>query len=347
MAKLGAMKGDGSKKGKGGKAAPPPFKKTEVVIEMEDLMDMAGGGYTLGFRGLPNTGKTLTAMALGYLHPKFVDQYKEQYPLTAASVLNGDIPQVDKIVVIESENAIGKQMKRKLERRVFGELFKHTPIRVQRIPIVAQKVYDDLSHGMPITQQSVTEVFNALELYELCLKQASDNYGETTLLILDSASRLYKLINAKAQIVYNRRVQDKGEETVKAEGFNKWGNRNIWWDQDMTLLRGVPGWVIATFQMKESPDWVIESERKKGKFESRYKTVWTKDTPYNLDMTYTFEMDEDNLLEIQTYLGRYMGRGEEEEHLNHAKIDTHWKFSGLQIIENMLQAIEESNDYDD
>jgi len=342
MPGIGAMSG----KKKKAVAVPPPTQKREVEIIMEDLDDMAGGGYTLGFSGLPNTGKTTQAIGLGYLHLDFLPLYEDKFPLIAKALRDEEIPYVNKIVIIDSENALRKQMKRKFSRDLFKELTDHTPIKVIRIAPVAQDVMDSVADSMPITQESVSKVFFAIELYEAVLRQAFDEYDEHTLFILDSASRLYKLINAKAQIVYNRRVQDKGEETVKNEGFNKWGNRNIWWDQDMTLLRGVPGWVVATFQMKEKPDWVIESEKKKGKYKGAFKIVRSDDTAFNLDMDFVFSMDNDKLLSVDVEVGRYVERGEEAEELNHVDIDTHDRFSGLQIIENMLKVME-GQEFDD
>ena len=226
----------GSMGGKSTQDTPPSVKHKKKVVTFEEINISSGGGYTFGFCGEANSGKTITALTFGYLNKTFLPLWEKHFPLTAKALEEGVIPEVQRIEVIDSENALEKQLPRPFEQKFLKPLMGKVPIQRHRIEPVAPKVYDDIENGFEITQDSVSLVFDALDQYEDALRLSRDNH---CLLVLDSASRLYKLLTAKSKIIYQQRVKDKGEETVKNEGFAKWQDRNVWWDEDMTLLRGV------------------------------------------------------------------------------------------------------------
>jgi len=336
--KLGETSGPRKKKAE--------VKKREISLNLVDLADMPGGGYTIAACGRPQTGKTDSFLTMGYINNTFADKYKERYPVLYQNLRDGEIPEVERIIVIESENAIGKQTKRKYEKRLLGPMREVIPIKVYSVPVVSQKELQAASGEWDVDPESVEDIMTASDIYMESLKEVMRDYGSETMILLDSASRFKKLLDSKAQIIYNQKVKNKGEDTVKNEGFNKWGSRNMWWDAAMTMLRGAPGWVGATFMVVDNPDWVPKLQKKKGLTPEYTKTIWTKDTGFNFDVVYDFELQLDSTVNVVTRVGRYMGRGEENQHLNEFPLGMSDRLSFLQGIENMLTIIEGSQ-FDD
>ena len=332
--------GEMDKSGSRGPASEPvekDIKRRVVEYKREEITQSPDTGFTLGFCGFPNTGKTMTALTLANLQKELIPLWGDKYPITAKALENGDVPEIRSIWVIDSENAAKKQFgrERKLLKYVNGTI----PLTVVTIPEVAIE-YDVDSKGTEVKmdQVSIDEVFDAVWTYN----QAIDDFNTETdghgLLIVDSCSRFKKLVDMKTRIVWNLSVAEKGEEYVKQAGFNKWGDRNSMWEKTMTKLRGTPGLVVGTFKTKENKEWVMKMLRKKGGQPSATTTVMLDGTAHNFDMMYDFEFATDRFdINVSTRVGRYVNRTVDEQ--NHFEIDTKYRFSSLQIMEHLLKEV--------
>ncbi len=324
----------------------PQTKKRETILNLVDLADMPGGGYTIGACGFKNTGKTDSLLTMGYMNMNLAHKYKDKYPTLFSNLHDGTVPEVERIIVIESENAIGKQMKRKYETKLLAPMRKYVDVKVISVPVVSYEEMRAATGEFIPNPEKVEDILTASDIYMESLKMVLNDYGDETMVMLDSASRFKLLLDTKAQVIYNQKIAKLGPTAMKEEGYNKWGSRNIWWDAAMTMLRGAPGWCGVTFMVQDNPNWVAEAQKKKGRTPEYTKTIWTDRTAHNFDMIYDFEFNEDRSIRVDTRLGRYMGRGAEGEELNSFKLHQFERTSFLQAIENMLYVIE-GDEFDD
>jgi len=320
--------------------APVVKKKTYEIVE-EDLHAEEGGGYTLGFAGQGMTGKTISAMTLGKLRMDNIENLRKNgLEYLAKALEDGSIPYINKVVVIESENAMKKQMGRPLERKILYDVIPIT----KRIHIpIANREMDIATSGAEITKESIENIQMASEMYADAIEMLANEVDNHTLVILDSASRYKLLLDAKATILAAIAGQGMTEEAQKKESGRIWGNRNEWWQTSMILLRGIPGWVVATFMEEEVSKWVLDMNEKsviKGtaKRMDPIKRIEAPRTLFNFDMMYHFELDPfTHVITAGVESGRYAKRGEGCEEYNKQIIDVKDEFSFLRLLDRMVK----------
>lgn len=315
---------------------PTPHVRT-VEYNIEEVTQSDVGGFTLGFCGFPNTGKTMTAIMFGNLRKELVPQFEDQYPKTAEALMNGDIPEVREIWIIDSENGAKKQINR--EKKLLQNIRGKIPIKVIHIPEVSVDYSIDLENKtVEYTTQCIEEIEDALWLYNKVIDDFAEQTDGNALLLIDSCSRFKKLVDIKSGITFNMSIEEKGEEAVKQMGYSRWGDRNAMWEKTMTKIRGVPGWVICTFKTQVNKDWVLSMLRKKGKQPDETKTIMLDSTPHNMDMMYDFDFPENNFsINIETRVGRYVNRNVNDA--NKFEINTKDRFSSLQLIEHLIEEL--------
>jgi len=311
---------------------------TRVVnYSIEDVTTSNVGGFTLGFCGFPNTGKTMTAILFGSLRKELIPMIEKEYPRTAKALKDDDIPEVREIWIVDSENGAKKQINR--EKKLLANIYDKIPVKVIRIPEVSVDYEIDVENRtVQYTQQCIDEINDALYMYNKVIDDFVEQTDGNALLIIDSASRFKKLVDIRTGITFNLSIQEKGEETVKQMGYSRWGDRNSTWEKTMTKLRGVPGWVICTFKTQINKDWVLKMLRKKGKQPDETKTIMMDSTPHNMTMMYDFDFPEDSFkIRLKTRVGRYVNR--EVNDANEFILNTKDRLSTLQIVEHLLGEI--------
>lgn len=283
-------------------------KKTTSIINYEDILDQPAGGYTIGLMGEAMSGKTASAITMGYMNKKYIKELRAAgFEYIPNALENEEIPEVTKIILIESENAFKKQRKRPFEQAIYGEL---TPmIKVVCIPIVQQQEIV-AGEGVKVDPNSIDSIQLASDMYIAAIDDIAEKNDSHTLVIFDSASRLKWLLDTKADIVINSKIKTGGEEEIKHFTMQKWSNRNRWWQYCMSKLRGLPGWVVATFMEERRSQWIIDMMTEKGKFITDTKLEWAPKTEFNFDMIYHFVVNEDKSIKIDVMSGRYVARGE-------------------------------------
>jgi len=318
---------------------PPVVKKKETTIKFVDSTSVSGGGYTLGFAGQAATGKSDNAICLGHIKKANIPKMRELgLTFLPTALENGDFPEITKIIIIESENAYVKQKDRMKEKKLYGDL--QSIIRFIPISIASKDEIVAAEGGVKITPESIANIQLAAEEYMAAIEMVSKEADEHTLVILDSASRFNLLLNTKSDIIYNIRSEGKGEEGTKNAGMQKWTNRNSWWLNALTVLRGMPGLVCCTLMEEPVADFVMDMQRKSGKKVTPVKRECAPKTEFNFDAIYQFTRESPTSVPHAILdTGRYVVKDEDAKKYN--DIEINGKFSILWAIEGILRASQE------
>jgi len=351
------------KKDKKKKTTRTPRTRKSVVT-YEELNESDSTGYTFQFGGLPMTGKTINALALGFINKKNIPILKKEgFKYIVYALENGFIPDIKEIIIVESENAIKKQFSRALERDTLrGEGGIPKVIRVH-IP-VSSKMIDIMDEKAKLTKESATDIQESQKIYMDAIDDLAGYWDpeyhewvkgratENTLVIIDSASRLKLLLDVKAGIVTDLRLAaskdkdgDIDKEVSKKINSEKWIGRNNNWQRCMTQLRGLPGLVVATFMDQEVTEWVLDMNKKKAdkgraKLMNPITRVQAPRTAFNFDMCYTFNrnpLDDTVNVSVDDSQGRYIYRGPNSSKYNTWDLDYDNRYTFLSCIEGMLR----------
>jgi len=309
----------------------------ESNVEWENLVSVESSGYALGFYGETKTGKTITSLGFANLRHEMIPAWEKDYPLTAEALRDGTIPEINKIIIIDTENAIKKQIGQVLEKKLLKFITGHVEIKYKKVPIsVPDSDLKDLEKGIIISDESAQLIFDSVELVETAIKWASENSDQNTLVIFDSASKYLDLLTGKGTVQYNRRIRDRGEEYVKTEGMHKYVIRKQWWDASLGILRGTAGWIISTFRVVPNSEYSIAVAKAKNRTVKYFKTLALDTTGFNLDMEYDFSFAKDKFeRHIDIRVGRWVDTEDNDE--NKFLISSRTRFSSLKIIEAMLK----------
>jgi len=302
------------------------------------------------------TGKTMSAVELGYISKDNIDELRKAGFVAIPSALETEtIPSIEKIIMMETENAFRKQSGRILERSLIGPLL--PKMKIKYVPPITKRLINEARKPV-ITQETIDNVniidhvYNAY-IEDICGKADMDSgtiaYGKAdrnTLFIFDSASRYKLLLDLKTGIDMKlslNGVTDK--DTIREIRQERWANRNNWWMYFMTLLRGARGWATTTFMEAPVSDWVLDMAEKGGKEVDPIKRVWIDNiTGFNFDMIYQFTEDPlTKNLNVKVDKGRYVYRGEGATKFNDFTLETkgpNAKFSFLWAIEGMVKSFE-------
>jgi hypothetical protein len=320
-------------------AAPPVIKKKETAIKLVDSTSVQGGGYTVAFVGQAATGKSDNAICLGHINKANIPALRELgFTFLPDALEQGLFPEIKKIIIIESENAYVKQKDRIKEKKLYGNL--QNIIKFIPISIASKDEIVAAEGGVKITPESIANIQLAAEEYMAALELVAKEADQNTLVILDSASRFKLLLDTKADINYNLRSEGRGEEGVKNAGMQKWANRNNWWLNALTTLRGMPGLVCCTFMEEPVADFVMDMQRKSGKKVNPVKREWAPKTEFQFDAIYQFTKESPTSIAKATLdTGRYVVKGTEGAKYN--EIEINGKYSILWAIEGILRASQE------
>jgi len=333
-------------------SSPTPTPKAEVKsrdieIVFQDCESVAGGGYTLAYCGKSNTGKSDSAITLGHMQKKNAALFRSLGMTFLADALEQDlIPEVKKIILIESENAYIKQKDRIKERSLYGEL--RPMIKHYTIDSVSKDEATATDGGTRITAKSIEDIQTSAEKYSAAIDAAKKLADANTLVILDSASRYKLLLDIKADMIETLRNEGKGEEGIKSNSIKKWQNRNGWWMRSMTVLRGMPGWVVCTFMDEDVADFVQDMQKKSGKKVQETKREWAPKTAFNFDIIYNFTRDtptSEPYASLESSRYPYAGDPDEKGNLHGEKyneICLNNKYAILWMIEGMLRGNKEA-----
>lgn len=316
-------------------------KTREQVIDFSSFEDEKeeSAGYTFGFYGLTKTGKSCTAYSLANLRKEMIPAWEEDYPLCAKALREGLIPEINRVIFIDTENAFKKQKNQLEQKRLFKYIDGRVEFLYKPVPIqIPNSDLEDLKKGMTISAESAKQIYEDVDLVENIIRWAKENSDENTLVIFDSASKYLDLVAAKGTIQYDMRISQKGKDAVKDEGYHKWEMRKMWWDATLGMLRGTPGWIVSTFRVVPNSDYSIAISKQKGREPVYTKDEALKTTGFALDMEYDFDFGETKFTRhVSIRNGRWVD--EQDDDNNKFIISKTSRFSSLKLIESMLEVM--------
>lgn len=309
-----------------------PKKVVRALNWQKPCLD-AKYGKNIGILGQPMHGKTNLALQLGFFNSKYKKYMKEAGYVGCLELLNkGVVAEVEKIIVLESENNLMKSLNDGVEKVLYRPFIDEGILDI--IPIVIPRKKVTIKNGklVDITADLLREI---KEQYVETVKQIVDDEGEGTLFIIDSATKYKKLLDDRLGTIIDK-VQ--GRSSASLEGLEKYTQvfysyRNTEWEDLMEYKRGFKGWNIDTFKETPTPQQYIDVGA------DPISTKWVNGTEFFLDVVYrvTALANGSRKVEIVEGASRYLPSDPKE-----------WKpwflpkmsrMGGLSLIEKMSEKL--------
>ncbi|MBD3353428.1 MAG: hypothetical protein GF364_18240 [Candidatus Lokiarchaeota archaeon] len=300
-------------------------------------------GKNIGILGQPMHGKTNLALQLGFFNSKYKKYIKEAGYNGCLELLDqGVVSEVEKIIVLESENNLKKSLNDGVEKVLYKPFIDEGILDIIPIVIPRKKVVIRDGKVVDITTDLLRDI---KEQYVETVKQVVDDEPESTLFIIDSASKFKKLLDDRLGTIIDK-VQ--GRKSASLEGLEKYTQvfysyRNTEWEDLMEYKRGFRGWNVDTFKETATPQHYVDAGAEP------ISTKWVNGTEFFLDVVYrvTAEATGKRKVEIYETNSRYLPNDPKE-----------WKpwylpklsrMGGLSLIEKMSDKLllGEQDPYDD
>ena len=256
----------------------PSTKIRALEWERKKIDPNAIYGKNIGILGLPMAGKTNLLLQHGFFNSKFIPKIRDAgYHDVVELLKSGILAEIEKIVIIESENNLMKAFNDGIEKALYR------PIRdmIDVIPITIPRKSVILKKGKLINvNREVLE--QVKEKYKETIKALVDDEPETTLIGVDSGTKYKKLLDDK---IGNFVDVIERRPNASLEGLDKYtmiayAHRNTEWEEVMEYVRGFRGWNIDTFKESKTPAFVLKQDPTK----EPLSTKWVKGTEHFLDI---------------------------------------------------------------
>lgn len=294
-----------AKKQKGGGTPSLSYGIEEMkrTLPIQSLTDNGAAGWKIALVGESKSGKTDSALTLGYLNLEFEDMLeKAGYTEIIKSLKNGTIRQVERILVIDSENALNAQMRYPYERKLLGPLLKEDRFSFIPIPIENLRKVASPDGEIAYDRESIDKMTQSLKLFTAAIDSIPE-LDPGTLVIIDSMS-IYKLLldtvtGFMAQVRASKSNDPRERSDLRME---RWQERNAWWLDSLRKIRSFTGWSVSTFMVKTISDWVVDAFKTE-----KNVPIWTETTPYNYDMVVEMSIERNTNVRIaKVTSARYM-----------------------------------------
>ena len=298
-------------------------------------------GKNIGIVGQAMSGKTNLALQFGFFNSEYIPQLKKAgYNKVVDLLKSGVLAEINRIVVLESENNLRKALNDGIEKALYRPLIKKGILDI--IPIYIPRKRVIIKDGKLI-DMTVNLLKKAREEYLETVKQVVDESDEHTLFILDSATKYKKLLDDRLgsiiDIITNRR-------NASLEGLEKYtqvfySHRNAEWEEMQEYKRGFKGWNIDTYKETATPQHYIDAGS------DPLSTKWVPGTPHFLDMVFriTVTPTGDRMVEIADGKGRYLPTS--LKGLKPFKIKLNSRFGVMPLIEIMSEKLMMGNNEND
>lgn len=259
-------------------------------------------GKNVAIVGQPMVGKTNLAMLIGYFNSEFKPQMREKGYERVIQVMDaGLLPEIEHIMVLESENNLLKALTAGVEKALFRPLINKGIIEVAPIPIPRKEVILTEDNKIISTRREL--IMQLKQQFDETVRAVVSDEPASTLFIIDSMSAYKKLLDDKFGLLYE--VLSKRDNAV-FDGVDTYrqsyyASRNTWWDNLMQAKRGFKGWNVDTYKETETPaHWLQPGE-------DPFRIKWVGGTEHHLDMVFRVSKDSGSgKRTIEVLNGRYM-----------------------------------------
>jgi len=287
-------------------------------------------GKNLAIIGQPMVGKTILAILLGYFNSEYKSMIRDAGYDKVIEVMDaGILPEIEKIMVLESENNLLKSLNSGIEKALLRPFVENKMIEIA--PILIPRKEAKLVNGRVISVRR--EMIEELkEQFDQIVKGIVEDEGSNTLFVIDSMSAYKKLLDDKFGLLYeviskkDTSVMD-GIDTYKQAYY---ASRNTWWQNLLQSKRAFQGWNVDTYKEKEIPEYY----RKPG--EEDYRIEWIAGTSHYLDMEWRIEKFPNGSRMIHILNGRYTPDDMEEHSFGYPLKS---KMGAMPLIESMAEKL--------
>ena len=287
-------------------------------------------GKNLAIVGQPMVGKTILALLLGYFNKKYKDLILNAGYPAVVEVMEADLlPEIRKILVLETENNLLKSLNTGIEKALLKPFVNDKVIQIAPILISRKEVRMSNGKVVSIRREMIEE---SKEEFDSGVKDLVADEDEHTLFVIDSMSAYKKLLDDKFGLMYE--ILSK-RDSAKMEGIETYkqayyASRNTWWENLMQSKRGFKGWNVDTYKESEIP----EHWRKPG--EEDYRIKWVGGSEHNLDMVYRIEKLGDGSRTIEILNGRYSPDNYDHHKFGYPMND---KMGAMPLINSMCEKL--------
>jgi len=284
-------------------------KKLEVPEAEYDYGEKRNRGISIAGVGYSKNGKSLMGSLLPWLNQKWWTRSNakggkyieiEEFPLTKQLIVEGHIPEVELLQVIDLGGTYDSKSKMGIFGRLTEELYKEKMIRKTTIKIPGRKVSiaDDNFRELAKTDIELAKIRFDNEIQAAC----EDN-DESVALMIDPFDDLERLLNNKFRIMYEediapvRPLKDgttKDWYSSSLDGIPQkfWYIRNSWFEDALRSKADYKGFSYDTFKIDPKPDE-----------NPPYKICWTKKSQYYFDLIMWFDTNGYNTKVINRFKG--------------------------------------------
>jgi len=335
-----------------GGASKPPILPKEPEPDVKPVtLQPVKAGRNLAVIGLDSVGKTTMSLLWGYLNSRYKERMGDDLTLTKKALSLGVVPEVEKIIVIETQNKLVKNMGiiGSVENRLISPLKADgTKIEIIEVPckrlkevIVGNKVIpENLDELQETADKFVSEVDKCIKL------------GPEYLLIIDNISDYLEMLDDKQAVLYSyitrasmieKTPTDKAASLVEAAGIlqqmnqSAWKYRNKWWKDLLVNKKKFMGWNIDIIAQYKTPDHFLydkDGNRRKNAKElntcAAPRSFEHIDHQFYLSRQYNTTSKKDEF--IVEMSGKYMNPVQE---LNTFTLEPFRRFAGLRMFERI------------
>ncbi|MGV9200303.1 MAG: hypothetical protein ACOC4M_15970, partial [Promethearchaeia archaeon] len=226
-------------------------------------------------------GKTALALLFGYFNSEYKKQMRDEGYTKAIELMDsGLLPEIEEIIVLESENNLSKAITTGVERAFAKPFWKKDMLTIA--PIGTERKEDKLEE----TEQSIRQKRLLIDAYkkqfDTAVRRIVDDKGPNCLFIIDSMTAYYQILKDKLGLLSDK-LNDRdipSDEAMSSMKQAHYASRNTWWEKTMTYKRKFKGWNIDTFKAKEVPDHYRDAG------DPEYNIKWVPGTKHFLDMSW-------------------------------------------------------------
>lgn len=322
-----------SRKTIAGGSTEPLTKVKKIEWQRYKPDEAAQYGKNIGILGQAMSGKTNLALQFGFFNSKYTPYMKKHGFNDVVELLkSGVLAEIEKIVVVESENNLMKALNDGVEKALYR------PLRdiVDIIPVTIPRKNVVIRGGKLVNINS--EILSQVrEEYKETIKALVDDEDDSTLIIIDSGSKYKKLLDDKLGTFIDK---IEGRSHASLEGLDKYtqifyAHRNTEWEEVMEYMRGFKGWNVTTFKESKTPGWVLEQDPTKNPFSQK----WVNGTPHFLDIVWrvTALPDGNRRVEIVDGQSRYLPS--KVEMLKPFNIPLNSRMGAMPLISRMVEKL--------